>query len=70
MTECVVDPLPMLDLCLQEDLPETVRQTKERMLRSLQQELTDKATEKRSKKVAKKYRMVKFFGEYILDCVP
>lgn len=64
VTECVVDPLPMLGLCLQEDLPETVRQTKERMLRSLQQELTDKATEKRSKKVAKKYRMVKFFGEY------
>ncbi len=38
------------------------------MLRSLQQELTDKATEKRSKKVAKKYRMVKFFGEYIRLC--
>lgn len=49
----------------QEDLPETVRQTKERMLKSLQQELADKETEKRSKKVAKKYRMVKFFGMYV-----
>ena len=48
----------------QEDLPETVRQTKERMLKSLQQDLTDKAMEKKSKKMEKKYRMVKFFGEY------
>ena len=52
-------------LSKQEDLPETVRQTKERMLKSLQQEITDKETEKRSKKVAKKYRMVKFFGMYM-----
>lgn len=47
----------------QEHLPETVRQTKERVLKSLKQELTEKLNQKRIKRISKKYRMVKFFGE-------
>ena len=54
---------------LQEDLPETVRLTKERVLKLLQQELTEKAKEKKSKKFSKKYRMVKFFGMILLQSV-
>lgn len=41
-----------------------MRLTKERILRSLQRELQQKQHDHRSKKVAKKYRMVKFFGEW------
>lgn len=40
-----------------------MRQTKERILKSLKQELAEKVDEKRSKKRMKVHRMVKFFGE-------
>ena len=40
-----------------------MRQTKERILKSLKQELAEKLDEKRSKKRMKVHRMVKFFGE-------
>ena len=71
LTEEIINVVAFLCLlwCSQEDLPETVRQTKERMLKSFQRELTDKATEKKSKKVSKKYRMVKFFGMIMIICV-
>lgn len=47
----------------QEEIPETVRLTKERVLRSLLQELNDKQEEEKGKKLLKKYRMIRFFGE-------
>jgi hypothetical protein len=40
-----------------------VRQTKERVLKALKQELSEKLEEKRSRKKMKVHRMVKFFGE-------
>ena len=43
-------------------MPETVRLTKERMLKCLATELEEKQQESRDKKMNKKYRMVKFFG--------
>lgn len=46
-----------------EDLPETVRLTKERVLKCLATELEEKQQEARDKKLSKKYRMVKFFGK-------
>ena len=49
--------------CTQDDIPETVRLTKERILKSLQGELDDKVTKKQKQKAVKKYRMVKFFGK-------
>ena len=39
-----------------------MRLTKERILKSLEGELNDKASQKQRQKLAKKYRMVKFFG--------
>lgn len=54
----------ILDLFIvQEGLPETVRQTKERVLKSLKKELSKQATDKKNKKLSKQYKMVKFFGE-------
>ncbi len=50
-------------MCVQEDIPETVRLTKERVLKSLHGELNDKASQRQKQKLSKKYRMVKFFGE-------
>jgi len=44
-------------------LPETVRITKERILKSLQEELNDHASQRKNQKMSKKYRMVKFFGK-------
>ena len=49
--------------CTQDDIPETVRLTKERILKSLQGEIDDKVAKKQKQKVIKKYRMVKFFGK-------
>lgn len=40
-----------------------MRQTKERVLKSLKQELSEQLDGKRNKKRMKIYRMVKFFGE-------
>ena len=48
---------------MQENLPETVRLTKERVLKSLREELSQKLEDKRNQKLHKKYRMVKFFGK-------
>ena len=46
----------------QDDLPETVRLNKERVLKCLAAELAERRQETRDKKTSKKYRMVKFFG--------
>ena len=46
-----------------EDLPETVRQSKERIRNMLMDEIKDKEKEDRKKKVNRKYKMVKFFGK-------
>lgn len=51
-------------VCFKGQLPETVRLTKERVLKSLQEELNETLDEKRTKKISKKYKMVKFFGEH------
>lgn len=40
-----------------------MRQMKERVLKSLKEELSEKLDEKRRKKISKQYRMVKFFGK-------
>lgn len=40
-----------------------MRQTKERVLKSLKHELSEQLDEKRNKKRMKIHRMVKFFGE-------
>ncbi|XP_064404550.1 uncharacterized protein LOC135349849 isoform X2 [Halichondria panicea] len=50
-------------LLTKEDLPETVRLTKERVLKSLHGELNDKASQRQKQKISKKYRMVKFFDK-------
>lgn len=50
---------------MQENLPETVRLTKERVLKLLQKELAKKLEDKRNQKLSKKYRMVKFFGKCV-----
>ena len=47
----------------QEDLPETVRLSKERVLKCLATELQEQQQVVRDKKMNKKYRMVKFFGK-------
>ena len=54
--------LLLLNTIPKDDLPETVRLTKQQVLRLLDQELTGQQHEQRNKKVAKKYRMVRFFG--------
>jgi len=46
-----------------------VRLTKEQVLRLLDQELTGQQHEQRSKKIAKKYRMVRFFGGSSIMCM-
>ena len=48
---------------VKEEIPESVRQTKEITLQSLKQELSEKLDEKRRKKISKQYRMIKFFGK-------
>ena len=48
--------------CVQEDLPEDVRVAKERVLQLLRDELGKSYDDARTKRVAKKYKMVKFFG--------
>jgi len=52
-----------LFLSFKDDLPETVRLTKERVLGLLEQESAKKQHGAHSKKIMKKYRMVRFFGE-------
>ena len=42
-----------------------MRLTKERVLKSLQEELNEKLHEKRVSKISRKYKMVKFFGEHV-----
>ena len=58
----------------QEDLPETVRLSKERVLKCLATELQEQQQVVRDKKMNKKYRMVKFFGKvsprrYVSACL-
>lgn len=36
------------------------------MLKSLQEELNEKLHEKRISKISRKYKMVKFFGKYVI----
>lgn len=47
----------------QDDLPATVRVAQERMLDALLKAKGQEETNHREKKLAKKYRMVKFFGK-------
>lgn len=71
-TQCLLNSLhpsicPLLVFSLQEEIPESVRQTKERVLQSLKQELSEKLDEKKRRKISKQYRMVRFFGKaYVL----
>lgn len=50
-------------LLAKEDLPETVRITKEAALKSLHELLNGKQKSEQQKKLAKKYKMVKFFDK-------
>ena len=56
----------MLYLYIQDDLPETARQTKKRVLDLLLDENKERDKSNKDKKMNKRYKMVKFFGnEYI-----
>ena len=50
---------------LQEDLPETVRQSKQRVLDMLVEEIGEREKTNREKKTNKRYKMVKFFGKIV-----
>ena len=57
----------MLYLYIQNDLPETARQTKKRVLDLLLDENKERDKSNKDKKMNKRYKMVKFFGnEYII----
>ena len=52
----------VLYLYIQDDLPETARQTKKRVLDLLLDENKERDTSNKDKKMNKRYKMVKFFG--------
>ena len=57
----------VLYLYIQDDLPETARQTKKRVLDLLLDENKERDKSNKDKKMNKRYKMVKFFGnEYII----
>lgn len=48
---------------MKDDLPETVRQAKQRLVDMLVDEVKEKERCNREKKINKKYKMIKFFGK-------
>ena len=53
----------------QKNLPETIRQEKERLLKVLEHEFKTHKLEKKKKNYLKKYKGIRFFGNPILNLI-